>query len=70
MNFQITIQNAERNNKAIINRTLLSDCYNYYITIYTYSNSSNCWFINENIKQTETILSKNKAIEIAEKIIG
>jgi hypothetical protein len=66
----ITIQNAERTKKAEITRTKLSDGYNYYITLYTFNSSFNSYFINSNFIQTESILSKIKAVEVAENLIN
>jgi hypothetical protein len=66
----ITIQNAERTKKAEITRTKLSDGYNYYITLYTFNSSFNSYFINSNFTQTESILSKIKAVEVAENLIN
>ena len=65
----VTIQNAERTKKVEITRTKLSDGYNYYITLYIFNLSFNSYFINSNYKQTESLLSKKKAIEIAENLI-
>ena len=66
----ITIQNAERTKKAEITRTKLSDGYNYYITLYTFDLSFNSYFINSSFKQSKSISSKIKAVEIAENLIN
>jgi hypothetical protein len=64
-----TIQNAERTRKVLITRTMLSDGYNYYLTVLAFNPLVN-GFVTVNYSQTETILSKQKAIEIAENLAG
>ena len=53
------------NKKVVITRSKLSDGYNYYLMMIVYSEAFNCEFWNENYRQTESILSLNKAIETA-----
>jgi hypothetical protein len=64
-----TIQNAERTRKVVITRTMLSDGYNYYLTLLALSPLFNDFVIIDYC-QKETILSKQKAIEIAENLVG
>jgi hypothetical protein len=62
--------NSQKNRKVLISRTLFSDGYNYYMTVFAYNKYLNFWFINENYKQSDTILSFKKAIDKAKKIIN
>ena len=65
----ITIQNSERTKKVTITRAKLSDGYNYYLNVFVL-NAYNHFIVSDKYKQTETILSKRKAIEVAEQLIN
>ena len=65
----ITIQNSERTKKVVITRNKLSDGYNYYISIFVL-NAYNHLVVSNKYIQKESILSKQKAIEIADKLIN
>jgi hypothetical protein len=65
----ITIQNSERTKKVTITRTKLSDGYNYYLNVFVL-NGYNHFIVSDKYKQKESILSKRKAIEVAEQLIN
>ena len=54
----LTIQNSERTKKVEITRVKLANGYNYYLTLYVYNFSFNCYLISSNFKQKESINSK------------
>jgi len=66
-NYKKEYWNELKTKGVIINRTKLSDGYNYYLTLINGSNTS---FINESYKQIESILSEKKAIQQAKKLIN
>jgi hypothetical protein len=66
----LTIYNSERTKKAIINRTKLSDGYNYYITLFILCSMTNEFIINDNHKQFFSIKSLNDAVNYADNLIN
>jgi hypothetical protein len=66
----VTIENPEKTKKVEITRVKLTDGYNYYLTLYIYNFSFNCYLISFSFKQIESITSKSKAIAVAEKLIN
>lgn len=64
------INNHNQSKKAIISREMYSDGYNYYICILQLNEEHNIYFINDNFKQKETILSYKKAIQYAKNILN
>lgn len=64
------IYSENREKLAYINRTLLADGYNYYITLLVLNAEHNIYFIDDRHKQRETILSYSNAIKYANKILN
>lgn len=57
------------NKKAIINRSLLADGFNYYVSLFIYSSLFKQWFWIDSYQQGKTILSEKEAIKKAKTAI-
>lgn len=57
-----TLYSQDEKKAVSINRELLRDGYNYYLSFLTLSELHNVYFINDNVKQIETILSYKAAL--------
>lgn len=64
------IYNEDKTKLAYINRTLYADGYNYYITLLVLNTDHNVYFIDDNHKQGQTILSYKNAIQYANNLLN
>lgn len=63
------IYNKTKTAYVSVSRTKLSDGYNYYLTVFTKALFGKGFVINENKKQTKTILSAKDAFIEARKLL-
>lgn len=64
------IYSNDKQKLVYINRTLFADGYNYYIILLVLNQAHNIYFIDDNHKQTESILSYSKALQYANNILN
>ena len=64
------IYSKDENKCVHVNRTLLADGYNYYLTLLVFSEVNSFYYIVETFKQVESIFSLNEAIQKANSLLN